>query len=41
LILAGAFAWGLRPRSVASDATITVDPSRDLSAAFGHRADDA
>lgn len=32
LILAGAFAWGLRPRSVESDATIEVDPSRDVSA---------
>lgn len=41
LILAGVFAWGLRPRSVASDATIAVDPSRDLSAAFGHSADHA
>jgi hypothetical protein len=41
LILAGVFTWGLRPRSVSSDATIAVDPSRDLSAAFGHRADHA
>ena len=39
LILAGLFAWGLRRRSVASDATIPVDPSRDLSAALGHSAD--
>jgi hypothetical protein len=41
LVVAGVFAWGLRPRSVASDATIAVDPSRDLSAAFGHSADQA
>lgn len=41
LILAGLFAWGLRPRAVASDATIAVDPSRDLSAAFGNSADHA
>jgi hypothetical protein len=33
LILAGVFAWGLRPRAVASEPTIALDPSRDLSAA--------
>jgi hypothetical protein len=35
LVLAAVFAWGLRPRSVESDATITVDPPPDLSAASG------
>ena len=39
LILAGLFAWGLRRRSVASDGTIAVDPSRDLSASLGHSAE--
>lgn len=33
LTLAGVFAWGLRPRPVASDATIALDPSRSLSTA--------
>lgn len=33
LILASVFAWGLRSRSVESDAIIAVDSSRDLSAA--------
>jgi hypothetical protein len=39
LILAGVFMWGVRPRAVASDATIAVDPSRDWSGAFGPSAD--
>ncbi len=38
LILAGVFVWGMRPRAVASDAAIAVDPSRDRSGAFGHSA---
>lgn len=41
LILAGVFAWGLRPRAVASEGTITVDPSHEVSAAFGHSTDHA
>jgi hypothetical protein len=41
LILAGVFAWGLRPRPVASDATNAIDPTDDFSAAFGHRVDQA
>lgn len=41
LILAGVFAWGLRPRAAASDATIAVDPPHDWSASFGHSTDHA